>query len=63
MIKLDFTRKGVYTMNMKRTNCHLTKLETDTLKTISNKSGLTVSELIRRAIDYYIEAYHAKEKV
>ncbi|MCK4883554.1 MAG: ribbon-helix-helix protein, CopG family [Candidatus Diapherotrites archaeon] len=42
-------------MSMKRINCHLTNAEIKALKERSKKSGLTVSELIRRAVDSYLE--------
>lgn len=40
---------------MIRINCYLTQLELDTLKRKSVHTGLSVAELIRRAIDKLIE--------
>ncbi len=47
---------------MKRVQHVLTDLQLRKLKTLSNKTGITVSEHIRRAIDAYIEAKEAKAK-
>ncbi len=41
---------------MKRTNIHLTDKQRDRLKEQSIKSGLTVAELIRRAVDKYLRS-------
>lgn len=40
---------------MKRTHIHLTEAQLKALQTLSEKTGLRVPELIRRAIDAYIE--------
>lgn len=40
---------------MKRVNFHLTQREIGWLDAISEKSGILKSELIRRAIDRYID--------
>jgi len=40
---------------MKRVDLYITLLQFDSLKTISQKTGLTFSEHIRRAIDSYIK--------
>jgi predicted DNA-binding protein len=42
---------------MKRTNIHLTENEIKDLDKISERSELTKAELIRRAIDDFIENY------
>lgn len=39
---------------MERTQMYLTKKQQDQLKLISKENGVTMSELIRRAIDIYI---------
>lgn len=39
---------------MKRINVHLTEKEIQDLRTLAKKSGLTVSEIIRRAIDLFL---------
>ena len=41
---------------MKRVNYHLTNQEIKALRELSQQTGLTVSELIRRAIDEYLES-------
>lgn len=38
---------------MKRIGCHLTSQQIEILKAESIKSGISVAELIRRAIDFY----------
>jgi predicted DNA binding CopG/RHH family protein len=39
---------------MKRINTHLTKQQIESLKKLADKTGLTVAEHIRRAIDEYL---------
>lgn len=39
---------------MIKRNINLTKPQEDVLKALASKTGLSVSELIRRAIDQYI---------
>lgn len=39
---------------MKRVNYHLTDKQIETLKEIAKDTGLTVAELIRRAIDKFL---------
>lgn len=41
----------VYIIIMKRVNYHLTEKQIKTLREISKDTGLSVAELIRRAID------------
>lgn len=43
-------------MAMKKTTIWLTAAEVKNLKALSKRTGLQVSELIRRAIDAYIAA-------
>jgi len=45
----------VYHSCMKRVNYHLTETQIKQLKAISKKTGLTVAELIRRAIDEFLK--------
>ncbi len=45
---------------MKRVQHLLTDSQLRKLQILSNKTGLTVSELIRRAIDVYIQAKETK---
>ena len=45
-----------------RVGFYLTDNEVKELKKASKKTGLSVSELIRRAIDGYLEALKRKEK-
>lgn len=40
---------------MKFCNFYLTQLQYKTFKEMSKKTGTTYSELIRRALDYYIK--------
>ena len=40
---------------MKRINHHLTEKQIKKLKSLSKKSGLSASELIRRALDEYFD--------
>ncbi len=40
---------------MKRVNYHLTEEEIGRLQFLSGKTGLTVAEIIRRAIDEYLD--------
>lgn len=40
---------------MKRINYHLTELQIEQLKELSRKTGLSVAELIRRAVDEYMK--------
>jgi len=40
---------------MKRVDFHLTASQIKNLKKLSKKTGLTVAELIRRAIDKFLE--------
>jgi predicted DNA-binding protein len=40
---------------MKRINTHLTEKQIEKLKRLSIKTGLKVAELLRRAIDKYLE--------
>ena len=41
----------MYNKNMKRVNYHLTDKQIKELKAISEETGLSVAELIRRSID------------
>jgi hypothetical protein len=38
-----------------RSNFYLTELQTERLKRLSKKTGLSVSEILRRAVDEYWE--------
>ena len=40
---------------MKRVNYHLTEQEIVRLQSLSDKTGLTVAEIIRRAVDEYLD--------
>ena len=39
---------------MKRTNIHFSERQLEQLKSLSAQTGLTVAELVRRAIDAYL---------
>lgn len=43
---------------MKRVNYHITEQQHEALKEISDDTGLSVAELIRRAIDEAVKEYH-----
>jgi len=45
-----------------RTNIFLTKTESKKLKALSTKTGAPVAELVRRAIDEYLERLKKKGK-
>ena len=45
---------------MQRTNLFLTEKQIAALKAVAKKTGLTYSELIRRAIDEYLKR-HSKD--
>ena len=45
----------VYDVGMKRANIYLTEPSVAQLQAISEKTGLSVAELIRRAIDDFLE--------
>ena len=47
---------------MPRVGLYLTDPQTKTLKEISKKTGLTVSDLIRRSLDDWLERYEEKER-
>jgi len=46
----------------KRMNFYLTEIQVKRLQAMSKKTGLTASELIRRAIDEYWERFERKPK-
>jgi len=53
---LTIEKKGVYSkLTMKRTNIHLSEKQIERLKALSKETGLTVAELVRRAIDEYLD--------
>ena len=47
---------------MIRTNIYLTEPQMKKFKAISKKTGLAVSDLIRRALDEWLERYEGKEE-
>jgi len=47
---------------MIRTNIYLTEPQTKKFKAISKKTGLTVSDLIRRALDEWLKKYEKGER-
>jgi len=70
-IFLDMNNKGMYIkhiliewrINMaKRINFYLTDIQVKRLQVMSKKTGLTSSEIVRRAIDEYWERFERKEK-
>ena len=46
----------------KRMNFYLTDVEVKRLNEMSKKTGLTASEIVRRAIDEYWERFERKER-
>ena len=44
-----------YNMDMKRTNIYLTEPSVERLQALSEKTGLSVAELIRRAIEDFLK--------
>ena len=47
---------------MPRVGLYLTDPQTKKLKEVSKKTGLTVSDLIRRSLDDWLERYEEKER-
>ena len=47
---------------MPRVGLYLTEPQIKKFKEISKKTGLTVSDLIRRALDDWLERYEEKER-
>jgi predicted DNA-binding protein len=47
---------------MQRVNYHLTEDQVARLKALSDKTGLSVAELIRRAVDAFLAKHKKKEK-
>jgi len=47
---------------MKRINHHLTEKQIKKLKELSEKTGLSASELIRRALDEYLDRIKGVER-
>ncbi|MBM4305664.1 MAG: ribbon-helix-helix domain-containing protein [Deltaproteobacteria bacterium] len=47
---------------MERVGVYLTETEIKKLRGIQKKTGLSVAELIRRAVDTWLEEYEKKEK-
>jgi predicted DNA-binding protein len=45
---------------MKRINYHVTERQIERLKALSERTGLSVADLIRRAIDAYLEREEKK---
>ncbi len=49
-------------MTMKRCNYYLADIQIKRLKAIQKKTGLPLSDILRRAIDEYWERFERKEK-
>jgi len=47
---------------MTRTNIYLTEMQLKKFKAISKKAGYPVAEIIRRALDEWLEKYERKTK-
>jgi predicted DNA-binding protein len=46
----------------KRMNFYIAEIQIKRLKSLSKKTGMTASEIVRRGIDEYWEKYERKEK-
>lgn len=58
-------RKKPYHANkvqLVRTTYHLTKMELADLRALSKKTGMSVAEIIRRAVDAYLDANAKKTR-
>jgi predicted DNA-binding protein len=47
---------------MKRVQYHLTEDQIERLKAVCERTGLSFAEVIRRAVDAYLETWDAKQK-
>lgn len=47
---------------MERLGVYLSEVQVKKLRAIQKKTGLTVAELIRRAVDGWLEDYEKKER-
>jgi len=47
---------------MTRTNIYLTEIQMKKFKAIAKKAGYPVAEIIRRALDEWLEKYKGKHK-
>ncbi len=52
-----------YNVHMKRMNFYLTEQQITALQILSKETGLCMSELIRRAIDYWLEQEKGRDSV
>ena len=50
-------------MTMKRCNFYLADIQIKRLKAIQKKTGLPLSDILRRAIDEYWERFERKERL
>ena len=56
-MRLDTVLHGAYIEHtMKRTNIHLTEQQRAKLAKLAKKTGLTVAEMVRRAIDAFLKS-------
>jgi predicted DNA-binding protein len=53
---------GYLTMTMKRMNFYLADMQIKRLKSLQKKTGLPLSDILRRAIDDYWEKYERKAR-
>jgi len=53
---LTLVNKGMYDVCMKRISLYLTEKQLQRLKALSVDTGLKVADLIRRALDEYLNA-------
>jgi len=62
-ISLDKTADSMYDIRtMKRVNYHLTEDQIKRLQGLAQKTGLSVAEIIRRAVDEFLDRKEKKMK-
>ena len=59
-VRLTNGRRCAYTGGMRKYNLYLSEPQIEALAKISDDKGLSVSEVIRRALDAFIEAEEKK---
>lgn len=61
-LELTKTKRMPKVHTMTRTNIHLTEGQREQLRYISESSGLSAAELVRRAVDDFVENWRCKQK-
>jgi hypothetical protein len=57
---IDCGTDGAYYVVMKRVNYHLTSGQVERLRALARETGLSVAEIIRRAVDEYLGRHDTK---